>query len=60
MRDRRLVIDRPARPTRVKRLTAVCEGMRIIQNRSQYRGWQSMTEELTEFSGSQNEIFWLQ
>ena len=30
MCDRRLIIERSAHPTRVKRLTAVCEGLRIL------------------------------
>ena len=50
MCDRRLIIERSAHPTRVKRLTAVCEGLRILLNKSQSLGWQFMAEELTELA----------
>ena len=59
MCDRRLIIERSAHPTRVKRLTAVCEGLRILLNTSQSLGWQFMAEELTELASRMKDS-WLQ
>ena len=48
--DKRLILQRSAHPDRVKRLTTVCEGLRILMNTRISLGWQFMSEELTELA----------
>ena len=50
MCDKRLILQQSVHPDRVKRLTAVCEGVRFLMNTSISLGWQFMSEELTELA----------
>ena len=50
MCDDRLILARSAHSKKIKRLTAVNEGLRILRNTSRSLGWSFMAEELTELA----------